>query len=168
MAPPLVIAHTLPVPAGEASQIRASGTGEHHQSAEFEAAREQFREFYIHELEVIYFDTEADTPQAGELDKMSDAASYLAAHPDVDIELTGSADTSAAAGYNRRLALRRIASVEAHLLALGIDPARIHRNETTAGESSAQGAQGAGAGAAGSLQSTRRVEVRYQRMMSLP
>ena len=152
----------------DASQILASGTGERHQSAEFEAARENFREFYIHEPEVIYFDTEADTPQAGELDKMSDAASYLAAHPDVDIELTGSADTRGAAGYNRRLALRRIASVEAHLLALGIDPARIHRNETTAGESSAQGAQDAGAGAAGSLQSNRRVEVRYQRMMSLP
>lgn len=150
------------------SFVNTSGPGVQHQSAEFEEAREEFREFYIHEPEIVYFDTDQAIPLSGELDKLADAGTYMAANPDVDIELSGSADTRGSPRDNRALALSRMDAVQGHLILLGVDPARIHRDEVTAGESSAQGDQGPLAGSAGSLLANRRVTVRYQRMMSLP
>lgn len=150
------------------SYIDSSGTDQQHQSEDFDAAREKFRDFYIHEPEIVYFDNDQAAPQAGELDKLADAASYLTMHPDVDIELAGSADTRGGSRHNQTLALRRMDAVQAHLISLGVSPARIHRAEATAGESSAEGNQGTLAGSAGSLQANRRVTLRYQRMMSAP
>ncbi|TVQ32916.1 MAG: DUF4157 domain-containing protein [Geminicoccaceae bacterium] len=148
--------------------ILQSGTGEAYQSPTFEAARQRFRAFYIHEPQIVYFDTNADVPQGGELDKLQSGADYLLTHPDVDVELTAYADTRGSARYNRALALRRMNAVQTHLLSLGVDPARIHRNEAASGETATHGAEGAGASRAGSLLANRRVVVRYQRMMSLP
>ena len=150
------------------SVVNTSGPDAQHQSEAFDAAREEFRDFYIHEPEVVYFDTDQAAPQAGELDKLADAATYLAENPDVDIQLAGSADTSGKSGHNQRLALRRMDAVATHLISQGVSPDRIHRNNDTAGESSAQGGQGALAGSAGSLQANRRVTVTYQRMVSMP
>lgn len=151
----------------EIPRINTSGSGESYQSEGFDAALAAFRDFYVHEPEILYFGFDEDLPSDSELAKLTDAGSYMAAHPDEIIELSASADLRGASGYNRALALRRMNAVETHLLGLGISPDRIQRDETGAGESSAEGSRDqALQQTEGSFQANRRVTVRFRNTSS--
>ncbi|MGB0659886.1 MAG: eCIS core domain-containing protein [Mangrovicoccus sp.] len=147
-------------------KITSSG-GQASVSDNFTSALANYRDVIQHEPEILYFDTMSDTPSSSELAKLADASSYMNSHSDAHIELSASADTRGSAAYNRALALRRMGSVQAHLIAQGIDPSRIRRLEASAGESHAQGSQDAALRhSAGSYQANRRVTVRFVRNAS--
>lgn len=154
----------------EVPQIFQSGSGETYQTEEFEAAREAFRDFYVHEPVVVYFGFDERVPTDTELGKMDDVAGYMTDNPDAVIRLTASADMQGGAGaYNRRLALDRMNAVETHLLSLGIAPGRILREEAGAGASRAEGSQDVALrDTEGSYQANRRVTLTFENTQSLP
>jgi len=154
----------------EIPQITSSGTGETYQSDEFEAARQAFREFYVHEPIIVYFGFDERVPTDPESAKLSDAATYMAEHPDALIRLTASADMQGGVGaYNARLALDRMSAVQTELLRLGVPADRIVRDETGAGASRAEGSADRGLrDTEGSFKANRRVTVTFENTRSRP
>ncbi len=103
-------------------------------SATYDAALKKHEEFYVHEPVTFYFDFRADTPAAGEADKIDGFTDYLRRFPDVRIDLQGFADSRGGAGAaNTALGLRRAQSIRAALVARGVAATRI--NAPTSGGS---------------------------------
>jgi outer membrane protein OmpA-like peptidoglycan-associated protein len=152
----------------EVPKITASN-GPPIQSSGFDEALGEFRDFYVHEPEIIYFDYNESVPTDAELSKLSDVASYMSQYPDVQIDLSATSDMQGGGNNasNRRLAIERMNSVHGHLLNLGVDPSRIIRNEAIAAASNAQGSQDAAhQNTEGSYRVNRRVTVRFQNTAS--
>lgn len=95
------------------------------QSATFEEALERFRGYYTHEPIVLYFDTDKDSPLAGEEAKIAAVLDYLGRYPDVMIRIDGYADERGGLTHNEDLAQRRAGTVESMTLAMGVTPSRI-------------------------------------------
>jgi outer membrane protein OmpA-like peptidoglycan-associated protein len=133
-------------------------------SATFSEALERFRGYYTHEPIVLYFDTDVDTPIAGEEAKISDVLDYLSRYPDVRINIDGYADERGTVAHNADLALRRASNVRALAISLGISESRINfeigHGETT---EFAPGALNAG-----TWRANRRVVMSFERTASTP
>jgi outer membrane protein OmpA-like peptidoglycan-associated protein len=151
-------------------EITTSGGGEAYQSAGFDEALQNFRNFYVHEPVIVYFGYNDAVPGGGELDKLGDVSSFMTDNPDAIIRLTASADMTGGVGAsNRRLALERMNAVHAELLAIGIPADRIVRDETGANASRAQGSHDpALENTEGSLRANRRVTLTFENTMSRP
>lgn len=91
----------------------------------FEEALERYRGFFVHEPVVIYFDTNQDTPVAGEEGKLAGVPDYLERYPDVTVSIDGWADLRGGEDANAQLAQRRADSVQALLEGMGVDRSRI-------------------------------------------
>ena len=91
----------------------------------FEEALERFRGYYVHEPVVLYFDTNQETPIAGEEAKLADIPDYLDRYPDVTIGVQGNADVRGSEAGNWDLSQRRADAVAGLLALAGIDPGRI-------------------------------------------
>lgn len=136
------------------------------ESATFDEALERFRGFYAHEPVVIYFDTNIDTPIAGEEGKIREFLPYLARYPDVRISIDGYADERGTVAHNSDLSLRRGLNVEALCVSLGVDPSRI---ETPIGlGATTTFSAGSSSALAGSLRANRRVVISFERTASTP
>ncbi|GEM_PF-1519578 len=148
--------------------VSASGA----QSATVGEALDRFRTYFTHEPTIIYFDFDVDSPMAGEDAKLREFLPYVHAHPDVQVQVTGFADETGPARYNRGLSSRRATNVAGLIQTLGVSRSRI----TTAvhGETHqfAGGALGSGPFAAqagqpeqtpGTLRANRRVVIEFQR-----
>lgn len=133
------------------------------QSTTFDEALERFRGYYQHEPIVLYFDTDVDTPVAGEEAKIMGVLDYLRRYPDVHLEIDGYADERGNSAHNADLSLRRTLNVQTLVAALGIDPTRIDA-AIGWGESHAF----APGPAAGSLRANRRVVISFVRTASTP
>jgi outer membrane protein OmpA-like peptidoglycan-associated protein len=153
-------------------QIRSGAVGHEYaraasaESATFNEALERFRGYYTHEPIVLYFDTDVDTPIAGEDAKISGVLAYLGRYPDVRLQIDGYADERGTRSHNLDLSLRRALKVEALCIALGIDAARID-TPTRRGETATFSA-GSASAAAGSLRANRRVVISFERTATTP
>jgi outer membrane protein OmpA-like peptidoglycan-associated protein len=136
------------------------------ESATFNEALERFRGYYTHEPIVLYFDTDVDTPLAGEEAKIRDVLDYLSRYPDVRLQIDGYADERGNLAHNIDLSDRRAAHVESLCVALGIDPARIDApigwGETT------DFSRGSPKAHAGTWRANRRVVISFERTASTP
>jgi len=140
------------------------------ESAEFDAALERFRGYYTHEPVVLYYDTDRDTPMAGETTKLADVNSYMSRYPDVRTQVdgyadeTGPANATVKANYNLDLSFRRADKAVTLLTGIGIDDSRIDipvgRGQTTTF------APGSPVAAPGSLRANRRVVISFVRTAS--
>ncbi|MDT5062501.1 MAG: hypothetical protein QOH63_2960 [Acidobacteriota bacterium] len=134
-------------------------------SATFNEALERFRGYFTHEPIVLYFDTDVDTPIAGEEAKITGVLDYLRRYPDVRINIDGYADERGTVEHNSDLALRRADNVQALAISLGVDASRINftvgHGETTAF------APGAALNA-GTWRANRRVVMSFERTASTP
>jgi outer membrane protein OmpA-like peptidoglycan-associated protein len=134
-------------------------------SATFNEALERFRGYFTHEPIVLYFDTDVDTPIAGEEAKITGVLDYLSRYPDVRINIDGYADERGTVDHNSDLALRRADNVQALAVSLGVDASRINltvgHGETTAF------APGAALNA-GTWRANRRVVMSFERTASTP
>lgn len=107
-------------------------------SATFDEALERHRDFYVHEPVTFYFDFDSDVLTPAEAGKIDAFLAYMTRNPTVHVSLEGFADqVGGASQYNVDLSGRRAASVEAGLLARGIDAARIDGIVITHGASTA-------------------------------
>lgn len=97
------------------------------QSATFDEALERFRGYYTHEPVVLYFDTDVDTPMAGEDAKISGVLDYLSRYPDVRVRIDGFADERGDVAHNSDLSRRRAGNVRALAISLGISASSIDR-----------------------------------------
>ncbi len=88
-------------------------------STEFDISLQRFRAFFTHEPTVVYFDTNADVPAAGEDAKLDEAIGWMAEFSDAHVEIDGFADETGPAGHNAGLSRRRADSVAAALMAPG-------------------------------------------------
>jgi outer membrane protein OmpA-like peptidoglycan-associated protein len=93
-------------------------------SANYDAALERHREYYVHEPVTIYFDFDGDAPSAGEAPKFDALLPYLAKFPDVRIKSEGFADLRGASPHNLALAGRRAQKCIDELVTRGIDATR--------------------------------------------
>jgi outer membrane protein OmpA-like peptidoglycan-associated protein len=134
-------------------------------SATFSEALERFRGYFTHEPIVIYFDTDLDTPMAGEDAKITGVLDYLSRYPDVRVNIDGYADERGTVVHNHDLALRRADNVLGLAVSLGVDASRINftvgHGETTAF------APGAPLDA-GTWRANRRVVMSFERTASTP
>lgn len=154
----------------EVQEITTSGGDESFRSEAFDEALSNFRDFYVHEPVIVYFGYNESVATESETGKLSDAASYMAENPEVDITLTASADMQGGVGAgNRRLALERMNSIHTQLLSMGIPADRIHRDETGANASRARGsADPTLRDTEGSFHANRQVTVTFENVRSLP
>jgi outer membrane protein OmpA-like peptidoglycan-associated protein len=153
-------------------QIRSGAVGSEYarafdaESATFNEALERFRGYYTHEPIVLYFDTDVDTPIAGEATKVADVLDYLGRYPDVRIQIDGYADERGTVAHNLGLSSRRAANVKGLCVALGIDASRINppvgRGETTGFSAGSPTAH------AGTWRANRRVVISFERTASTP
>jgi len=139
-------------------------------SAIFEEALERFRGYFVHEPVVLYFDTNSDTPIAGEETKLADLRDYFDRYPDVTCALFGYADVRGGEAYNADLAQRRADSVENLLLLEGIGLDRI-TGSFGIGETEEFSQHGTALGSpqprsAGRLRANRRVEISFEHNVS--
>jgi outer membrane protein OmpA-like peptidoglycan-associated protein len=136
------------------------------ESATFNEALERFRGYYTHEPIVLYFDTDIDTPIAGEDTKILGVLGYLSRYPDVRVQIDGYADERGTVAHNADLSLRRGLKVQSLCIAFGIDPGRIDTpigwGETTTFS------PGSPNRAVGSLRANRRVVISFERTASTP
>jgi outer membrane protein OmpA-like peptidoglycan-associated protein len=147
-------------------------------SANVQEALDRFRTFFTHEPTVIYFDTDADAPMAGEDTKILEFIPYLTQHSDVQLDITGFADETGPASHNLDLSLRRADSVSGRIAALGVDPNRMAilighgRSHAFGGGAAGTGTFAAQPGqpatTAGTQRANRRVEVVFRRTASTP
>jgi outer membrane protein OmpA-like peptidoglycan-associated protein len=133
------------------------------ESATFTEALERFRGHYTHEPIVLYFDTNADMPIAGEVAKIAGVLDYLGRYADVQVRIEGYADDRGSVPLNNDLSLRRAENVRALAIALGVSASRI---EYAVG----WGATGefAAGSTAGALRANRRVVMSFVRTASAP
>jgi outer membrane protein OmpA-like peptidoglycan-associated protein len=149
-------------------------------SANLGEALDRFRTMYTHEPTIIYFDTDIDTPTTitPEAAKITEAATWLAAHSDAQVELDGYADETGPAGHNHDLANRRANRVAALLTAAGVSASRITR-VTEHGRTHEHGGGAPGTGVfaalpghaattAGTLRANRRVVITFVRTATTP
>jgi outer membrane protein OmpA-like peptidoglycan-associated protein len=134
-------------------------------SATFDEALERFRGYFTHEPIVLYFDTDIDTPIAGEETKIAGVLDYLDRYPDVRIHIKGFADERGTTAHNNALAERRALNVRALAISLGVDASRID-SATGSGETTAF-APGAALNA-GTWRANRRVVMTFERTASTP
>ncbi len=132
-------------------------------STEFDISLQRFRAFFTHEPTVVYFDTNADVPAAGEDAKLDEAIGWMAEFSDAHVEIDGFADETGPAGHNAGLSRRRADSVAAALIGRGLAPLRIDRI-SGGGETSAFAA----GSTAGQLKANRRARIRFIRNASTP
>jgi outer membrane protein OmpA-like peptidoglycan-associated protein len=135
-------------------------------SATFDEALERFRGYYTHEPIVLYFDTDVDTPIAGEDSKILGVLGYLSRYPDVRLQIDGYADERGTTAHNLDLSLRRALNVQSLCLTFGIDPSRID-TPLGLGETATFSA-GSPTRAMGSLRANRRVVISFERTASTP
>jgi outer membrane protein OmpA-like peptidoglycan-associated protein len=136
------------------------------QSAVFDEALERFRGYYTHEPIVLYFDTNIDTPIAGEDAKIAGVLDYLHRYPDVRLQIEGYADERGTTALNNALSQRRAANVEALCVSMGIDASRIDyavgwgaTDAFSAGSPTSQ---------PGSWRANRRVTISFERTACTP
>lgn len=134
-------------------------------SSVFEEALERFRGYYVHEPVVIYFDTNQDTPLAGEDAKLADIPDYLRRYPDVTVGIQGNADIRGSEASNVALSSRRANAVVALLEQVGVARNRIDY-AFGAGETELFSEHGTAPGAsqprdAGRLRANRRVVIDF-------
>lgn len=139
-------------------------------SSVFDEALERFRGYYVHEPVVIYFDTNQDTPLAGEDAKLADIPGYLERYPDVTVGIQGNADVRGSEAANYGLSQRRADAVRDMLLLAGIGAARISYTFGF-GETDMYSEHGTAPGAsqprdAGRLRANRRVEIMFSHSVS--
>jgi len=95
-------------------------------SATFDETLERFRDFYVHEPVVLYFEFDRDVLNAVELAKIDSFIIYLGRNPNVVMSIEGLADIhGGASARNRALARSRAEAVAAAILARRIAPTRI-------------------------------------------
>lgn len=136
----------------------------------FDEALERFRGYYVHEPVVLYFDTNQDTPVAGEDTKLADIPDYLSRYPDVTVGIQGNADVRGSEAGNMRLSQRRADAVRNMLLLAGIDPGRI-AYASGFGETDIYSEHGTAPGAPqprdeGRLRANRRVVIEFSHTVS--
>ncbi|WP_341679293.1 DUF4157 domain-containing protein [Niveibacterium sp. SC-1] len=132
-------------------------------SLEFDVSLDRFRAFFTHEPVIVYFDTNIDTPAAGEDAKLDEAMSWLNEFGDAHVEIEGFADERGPTTLNAGLSQRRADSVVAGLMARGLDPSRVDRS-TGSGETTSFAA----GKEAGQLKANRRARIRFIRNASTP
>jgi outer membrane protein OmpA-like peptidoglycan-associated protein len=139
-------------------------------SATFEEALERFRGYYVHEPVVLYFDTNSDTPIAGEEAKLAGLRDYLDRYPDVTCALFGYADVRGSEAHNASLVRRRAESAKNLLLLEGIGLDRI-TGAFGIGETAEFSQHGTAPGSLqlrsdGRLRANRRVEISFEHNVS--
>lgn len=139
-------------------------------SATFDAALERYRDFFVHEPIVLYFDLDHDTPQAGEETRLADVPDYLDRYPDVEVMVVGYADVRGGEDANFDLAERRAQSVAGMLALMGVPASRIvatfGMGRTTAFSQHGGPSSSRQRREEGLLQSNRRVVVSFEHTVS--
>ena len=139
-------------------------------TATFDAALERYRDFFVHEPVVLYFDLQSDMPRAGEDARLADVPDYLARYPDVEVTIAGFADVRGGEDANFDLAERRAQSVAGILTLMGVPANRITNTfgmgRTTAFSQHGVPSAGRQRREEGLLQSNRRVVVSFDHTMS--
>lgn len=100
---------------------RAVGTP----SATFDAALDRYRDFFVHEPVVLYFDLDDDMPRPGEDTRLDTVPDYLTRYPDVEVTIAGYADVQGGEDANYDLSERRAQNVASILTSMGVPAARI-------------------------------------------